>query len=157
MKKFETKEIKHWRVAKKTKNLRAKPLISVMVDKSITSKFLLDTLEGKETLGDGAVICIGEANDAWQQMPKKLLGKYDVIEIDDDGWMVCQPKPDNSVNCFEVAEENFYIIGQWGEATEEGPVQRGVSGDFICQNREEPEDVWIVARKIFTNTYNIIS
>jgi hypothetical protein len=30
-------------------------------------------------------------------------------------------------------------------------------GDFICQSRTDSTDVWIVARKIFTNTYNIIS
>jgi len=161
MRKIETKNLTTWRTAKKTKNLRAKPLISIMVDKSITNKFLVDTLEGKEPLGDGVVICIGDSNDAWQQMPKKLLQKYDVVEIDDDGWMVCEPKPDNSVNFIQIAfenpEEEFYIIGQWGEETEEGPIQRGKSGDYVCQNREDPTDVWIVQRKIFNNTYNIIN
>lgn len=160
MEKIVTENITTWGVAKKTKNLKAKPLISVMVDKSITNKFLIDTLEGREPLGDGAVICIGDSNDAWQQMPKKLIQKYDIVEIDADGWMICEPKPDNSVNCFEVhldPGKDFYIIGLWGEETEEGPIQKGVSGDYICQNREEPEDVWIVRRKIFNNTYNVIS
>ncbi len=29
-------------------------------------------------------------------------------------------------------------------------------GDFICRNREDKTDVWIVKRKIFINTYNFI-
>jgi hypothetical protein len=94
-----------WRIASKTATLRAKPLINLLVDRSVSSKFLVDTLEGQEPLGDGSVICIGGAGDAWQQMPKKLLQKYDVTQIDTDGWMVCTPKPDNAVNCLEMTKE----------------------------------------------------
>ena len=175
MKRIETSAIKSWSVAKKTKNIKAKPLISIMIDRSVTNKFLVDTLEGKEPLGDGAIICIGESNDIWQQMPKKLLQKYNVIEIDKDGWMVCEPKPDNSVECVEITEildgidtvhmwateEEFFIIGQWGESIyildKEVSIQKADYGDFICRNREDKTDVWIVKRKIFLNTYNIIS
>jgi len=175
MRLIETSDIKSWSVAKKTKNIKAKPLISIMIDRSVTNKFLVDTLEGKEPLGDGAIICIGESNDIWQQMPKKLLQKYDVIEIDKDGWMVCQPKPDNSVECVEITDilgdsidkvhmwatkEEFCIIGQWGESIyildKEVSIQKAEYGDFICRNREDKTDVWIVKRKIFLNTYNVL-
>ena len=176
MKRIRVEEITNWKVAKKTKNIKAKPLISIMVDRSVLSKFLVDTLEGKEPLGDGAIICIGESNDIWQQMPKKLIQKYNVIEIDKDGWMICEPRPDNSVNCVEItndllpyidntdmwiSNELFFIKGLWGEQLNilDLPIliQRADIGDFICQNREEKDDVWIVKRKIFINTYNIIS
>lgn len=175
MKKIRVEEIVNWKIAKKTKNIKAKPLISIMVDKSVTSKFLVDTLEGKEPLGDGAIICIGDSNDIWQQMPKKLIQKYSVIEIDKDGWMICEPRPDNSVNCVEITDDllpfidsdnmlfagYFFIKGLWGEQIsilgEDMLIQRAETGDFICQNREEKSDVWIVKRKIFINTYNIIS
>ena len=170
MKRIETSAIKTWAVAKKTKNIKAKPLISIMIDRSVTNKFLVDTLEGKEPLGDGAIICIGESNDIWQQMPKKLLQKYNVIEIDKDGWMVCEPRPDNSVDCIEITEliadpyeddEGFFIVGLWGEKRfhkgVDELIQRADYGDFICRNREDKTDVWIVKRKIFINTYNIIS
>lgn len=178
MKHLNTSEVKSWGIAKKTKNIKAKPLISIMIDKSVTNKFLVDTLEGKEPLGDGAIICIGESNDIWQQMPKKLLQKYDVIEIDKDGWMICQPKPDNSVEFIEITEnmvgldtvqtvykwevkENVYIIAQWGENMhfngQDIQVQIGEYGDFVCRNREDKTDIWIVKRKIFLNTYNIMS
>lgn len=166
MKLIKTDDIKKWNVAIKTKNIKAKPLISIMVDRSVTNKFLVDTLEGKESLGDGSMICVGESNDVWQQTPKKLLQKYNIIEIDNDGWLVCEPRPDNSVNCIEMTPTNmdlqendtiqFYIIGLWGEQTEEGLIQKGQVGDFICQNREDLKDVWIVKRKIFINTYNVI-
>lgn len=158
MTKIEIEEIINWKIAKKTKNIRSKPLLSIMVDNSIANNFLLNTLEGREPLGDGSVICIGESNDIWQQMPKKLLQKYDVVEIDKDGWMVCKPKPDNSVNCYEVnIDVPFYIKGLWGEESEEGLIQKGVSGDYILQDRINPNDVWVVAKKIFTNTYSIIN
>ncbi len=172
MKRIKVEEIKDWNIAKKTKNIKAKPLISIMVDKSVLSKFLIDTLEGKEPLGDGSIICIGEYNDIWQQMPKNLIAKYNVIDVDNDGWMICEPRIDNSVNWFEISHENlpfistidtfigeepFYIRSQWGEKTSEGMIQRASFGDFICQNREDNNDFWIVKRKIFMNTYNIIS
>ena len=167
---LDTQVLNNWYVATKTKSIRAKPLISIMVDRSVLSKFLLDTIEGKEPLGDGAVICIGEFNDAWQQSPTKLLQKYDVRSIDAEGWMVCEPKLDNSVECHEVVETDypvikydqrdpaeFYIIGNWGETLPDGTknAQRGVIGDFICRNRTDPTDIWVVQRKIFLNTYSI--
>lgn len=176
MKKIDVNKIINWKVAKKTKNIKAKPLISIMVDKSVLSKFLVDTLEGKESLGDGSIICIGESNDIWQQMPKKLLQKYNVTAIDNDGWMICEPRPDNSVNCVEITDdlipfidsndswiskEEFFIVGLWGENMKvldsSINIQRADFGDFICQSREDSNDVWIVKRKIFINTYNIIS
>ena len=176
-------EVNYWSTASKTKGIRAKPLISIMVDRSVLSKFLLDTLEGREPLGDGAVVCIGEFNDAWQQSPAKLLQKYDVTAIDVDGWMVCAPKLDNAVECHEVVpadfetpvypnanhallkplessvwkDKPFYVIGNWGETLPNGTknAQRGVIGDFICRSRTDPTDVWVVQRKIFLNTYSI--
>ena len=168
-----------WRVASKTQPLKAKPLITLLVDRQVASKFLLDTLEGREPLGDGSIVCIGGAGDAWQQTQKKLLQKYDVTEIDKDGWMICTPKPDNAVNCLEMSKDflasiretnaskpypddrmenmgSFAIEGQWGTADypELGKnVQWGNTGDFICQNRTDPTDVWVVRRKLFLNTY----
>ena len=165
MKKIETNEITGWNIASKTRPIKAKPLISLLVDRTITNKFLVDTLEGREPLGDGSVICVGEAGDTWQQTPKKLLAKYHVASIDKDGWMVCEPLPDNAVDCFEVpynqtdfADQSFYIIGQWGATVgEEKNVQTGVLGDFICRNQTDHTDVWIVKRKLFLNTYIIKS
>lgn len=167
---IDTTQINNWRIASKTKNIKAKPLISLLVDRKVASKFLVDTLEGHEPLGDGSIICVGEAGDVWQQTPKKLLQKYTVVAIDADGWMECEPLPDNAVDCIEVAPEaiskdplvnlvtEFTIIGQWGATIgNEKNVQKGVAGDFICRNQTDPTDVWIVKRKLFLNTYIIKS
>lgn len=167
MKKIEKTEITGWHVASKTRPIKAKPLITLLVDRKVTNKFLVDTLEGKEPLGDGSIICVGEAGDTWQQTQKKLLAKYDVKAIDEDGWMVCEPRPENAVDVIEVTEgmvvrgggeNDFYIIGQWGETLgDEVNVQKGKIGDFICRNREDHDDCWIVRRKLFLNTYTIKS
>lgn len=162
-----------WRIAKKTKPLRAKPMLSVLVDRSILAKFLVDTLEAREPVKASAVICIGEHNDAWQQAPEKLLAKYDVTAIDDDGFMVCKPKPENSVEFFEVTKELLvslgqwepycengygFIVGQWGETIEgQQNLQKFVVGDAIARNREDPSDQWRVAAKIWRSTYSEIS
>ena len=178
--KIDTSKIKTWSIASKTRPIKAKPLINLLVDRSVTSKFLVDTLEGKQLLGDGSVICVGEAGDTWQQIPKKLLQKYSVTAIDNDGWMICEPLPDNAVNVIEITRDflqadpyqclihftredtykahDFCVIGQWGEITLEGiNTQWGDIGDFVCQNRNDPTDIWVVKRKLFLNTYVIKS
>jgi hypothetical protein len=176
--KIDTGLITDWKVASKTRPIKAKPL-SLLVDPIVEPKLLLETLEGNESLRHGAVICIGEVGDVWQQMPEKLLKKYSIKAIDDNGWSICEPLLNNAVNVFEVTEEfynsitknyillemctkkgDFYINGQWGD--DEHPffgknVQWGFIGDFICQNQTDPSDVWIVKRKLFLNTYVIKS
>lgn len=152
-----------WKVAKKVKPIRAKPLVSILVDQSVLSKLLVTTLEGMEKLGDGSVICVGEAGDIWQQMPKKLLAKYNVTSIDKEGWMICEPRPDNSIECFQfnghinTHSGEHYVKGLWGEDFGEYKnCQRFSEGDYICRNREDHNDVWVVRKKFFENTYTII-
>ncbi len=162
-----------WGVAKKTKPLRAKPMVTLLVDKSVMAKFLVDTLEAREAVGPNAMFCIGESNDAWQQTPKKLLDKYNVTNIDDEGWMVCVPKPENSVEFVEVTRELLerngvweayleagcgYLQGEWGQ-TYEGHenLQQFSLGDFIARNREDIADQWVVRRKIWVNSYTALN
>lgn len=163
IKKVEHEKITGWKVATKTRPIKVKSQLHIFADKSVTSKFLLDTLEGREPLGDNSVICVGEAGDVWQQDQSKLLGKYNFVELDKDGWMTFEPRPDNAVECFEVTEDmcvdgKFYVIGQWGEDFgEEKNVQKGKAGDFICRNRVDTNDVWVVHRGLFISTYIIKS
>jgi len=161
-------KITNWRTASKTRPIQAKPLNCILIDKTIKDKFLLDTLEGREPLGTGVMICLGEAGDIWQQTLDKVLKKYRVIRIDCEGWMTCDPLPDNAVDCIEVSASMcvvdghnrnvFSIIGHYGETVgEETNVQYGEAGDFICRNQTDHTDVWIVRRKLFENTYVITS
>lgn len=144
-------------VAKKTKGLRAKPMVTLLVDRTVMSKFLVDTLEAKEPVHADAMFCIGESNDAWQQSAKKLLSKYTVDAIDPEGWMVCNPKQENSV---EFAQTSFagFLQGNWGETFGEYKnIQRYKAGDYIVRNREDHTDTWVVDQKIFINSYTEIA
>lgn len=148
-----------WRRGKKTQGIKAKALINLMVDRSVVNKFLIDTLEGREPIDSANIFCIGGAGDAWQQTSKALLKKYDVKAIDEDGWMICEPKPENEVQFFEITADMVgdaqFIQGLWGE-TVEGVgknLQRFKVGDFVCRQPHEHSDQWIVDRTLFLNTY----
>jgi len=160
-----------WALAKKVRPLRAKPMVSLLVDKSVMGQFLVDTLEAREPVSPQAMFCIGEANDAWQQMPDKLLKHYEVRHIDEDGWMVCHPKPEGAREFFEVTlavlqaqgywdffcalpTGTGYVQAQWSETVGgRHNVQRFGEGDFIVRSREDASDVWVVRRKIWLNSY----
>lgn len=151
---LETTDLQY-RVAKKTKGLRAKPMVTLIVDRGVMAKFLVDTLEAREPVSADAMFCIGESNDAWQQTAKKLLSTYTVDAIDADGWMVCNPRPGASVDFYETKDDHpGYVVGLWGETVDGVEnLQRFKPGDFICRSREDRTDVWVVARKIFINSY----
>ena len=145
-----------WKRAKKTKGLKAKAMVNLLVDRTVVNSFLLDTLEGREPIGPSSMFCIGAAGDAWQQTPKALLKKYDVIDIDNDGLMHCTPKPDNEVQ-FQECTQDQYVTGHWGETVEGTPNQQWCkTGDFILRNPDDITDVWVVQRKLFINTYEVL-
>lgn len=144
-----------WKIAKKTKGLKAKPMINLIADKMFINKFLLETLEGREFIDPDTVFCVGEYGDVWQQKPLSLLKKYDVVNIE-EGWLICVPKPDNSVECYESGI-NQLIKGKWGETINNIPnQQRCFIGDFVLRNPSDHSDQWVVQRKIFLNTYEFI-
>lgn len=162
-----------WGSAKKTKPLRAKPMSCLVADRGVASKFLLNTLEGPAEVGMATVFCIGETGDAWQQPAKKLLAKYQVTDIDQEGWLHCTPLPENSVECIEVTREllqaqalwesyvlsgQCYLQGQWGSEVDGVPnLQSVVLGDFIARSREDSTDQWRVERRIWDNSYEILA
>ena len=147
--------------ASKTKPLKAKPINTIMTDMSIASKFLLATLEGQQSLRHDSFVCIGDDDDAWQQPREKLLAKYNIVDVDVDGWMTCVPKEGNEVNVIKVTEhfgcaDGFKLVAQWGEEQDDGTfLQSGEQGDYILQNPEDLMDLWIVAKKVFETTYEI--
>jgi hypothetical protein len=150
---LDTTNLFRGRIAKKTKGVRAKPIVNLIVDRTVLNKFLVDTLEAREPVSADAIMCIGECNDAWQQTASSLLKKYTVESIDPDGWMVCTPKPDASVEFFE-ATADCYVRGLWGQTIDGVPnLQRAAAGDAVVRSRSDPTDMWVVARKIWRNTY----
>ncbi len=158
-----------WRVCRKTRPIRAKPMITIIVDRSVTTQFLLNTLEAREPVTPDAVMCIGDAGDAWQQSSKSLLKNYNVVSIDGDGWMMCEPKPEATREFMELThsllsseltlhEGEGFILGKWGEVVDGVEnLQRFRIGDFLLRQREDHTDTWIVRRKLWLNTYTEIS
>jgi len=155
---------------RKTKPIRAKHITAVLSDRKLQTKMLVDTFEGKEPLGEHVMICLGEAGDCWQQGPNKLVAKYNIDGVDYDGWLLCSPKPDVMVNYKQVNEPNFCIQGSYGETAEvkvwgNGPepetktmekIQFGEAGDYVLQSQQDLKDFWIVKRRFFENTYDIV-
>ena len=147
-------------LAKKTKGLKAKHLSALFADKSVMSKFLLDTLEAKEVITPDACFCIGEANDAWQQSAVKLIKDYDLVSIDADGWMLWHPKPTKIVEFIEVTPEmgEGYIVGKWGQTIDGvANLQKFKAGDFIARQPGDHSDQWVIQRSIWQRTYSDFS
>jgi len=151
-------------VAKKTKQIRAKPMINLIVDRSVLGQFLVTTLEGKEPVSPDAMMCVGESNDAWQQTATAMLKKYDVTSIDAEGWIVCSPNADVAVEFFIATADMFrdaestYVCGAWGE-TVDGlkNLQKVRPGDAVVRDRSDYTDQWVVNAKIWRNSYTVIS
>lgn len=154
--------IRTWQRATKTRPIKAKHIQAILIDNAVAAKFLLSTIEADQTLRATSMVAKSEAGDVWQQDPEKLLKKYTVINIDPTGWLICQPKLDNEVDCYIVNlmrnVEGFSVVAQWGERQADGTfLQFGHSGDVICRNQTDKSDIWIVQRKLFDATYEILS
>lgn len=166
-------------IGKKVKPLRAKPIKSIINDPLIENAILINTLEGEQKIMENSMVCVGELGDVWQQKKEKLIQKYNIVNVDENDWLICEPKPENNVYCFQLTEDllldneirhsvsyrgfkdptSFLVIGQWGKERwiDEGRtkvyVQEGKLNDWICQNPTDPDDIWIVQKRIFDSTY----
>ena len=150
-----------WQSAEKSATIHAMSSQVLLGSSSVLAdKLLLNTLEGNQQIGN-SMICLGATGDVWQQAPRKLLEKYTVTDVTVDGWLVCTSIPGVLSDVSEVLDQengnqDVYIPAQWGQDTPEGKIQMGKVGDFILRDPNNHDDVWIVARKFFLNTYKII-
>lgn len=148
--------------AQKTLGIEAKPMSALFADPAIQVKFLVDTLEGKEPLDRTSLFCVGPLGDVWQQEPKRVLRKYDLTEINSEGWLKFTPKPDNKVEYFRVTPEFYgdnvndkcYIIGMYGETLGNiANCQLVKLGDVVARQTYDHTDQWVVAKRIWDNSY----
>ena len=149
-----------WGIAKKTALIRAKPLSSIISDGSALDKFLLTTLEGDQPVSRANLMCIGATAEPWQQTAKAILKKYSVTAIEDDGWMICTPLPENEVEFFKItdADVGTHIVGQWGSVIgDHKNLQSYKTGDYVCRQTYDRTDQWIVREALFDATYGIIT
>jgi hypothetical protein len=143
-----------WRPYSKTRPLKFKHVTALMADLSVAASILVRTLEGDQRIQEDTMVCVGVEGELWQQSPKDLFKKYDVRSVGSDGWFVGTPKPGNIVDACCVEDAEFTVKGLWGEDDGDGGYfQRGVAGDWVLRNRENPSDVWIVKGRIFRATY----
>jgi hypothetical protein len=141
-------EVNHaglWFSAHKTKPLWAK---------EITSNQTVVTLEGEISASVGDYLCKGVSDDVWPQKAETLFQKYKATEdIDHEGWQKFIPKPETAGVLAVQIHHSFQVITSWGEL-------KGQPGDYIVKNELDkniayPEDVWIVAKNIFEESYLI--
>jgi hypothetical protein len=149
-----------WGICKKTALLRAKPISSIIVDGSALDKFLLATLEGDQPVARANLMCIGATAEPWQQTAKAMLKKYQVTAIEDDGWMIMTPLPENEVEFFKIVDGDncTHIVGAWGSVIgDHKNLQSFKVGDYVCRQTYDHSDQWIVREQLFDATYEILS
>lgn len=159
--------ISNWRTAKKTGKLVAL-LGSLVIHQHprLASKLKLHTLEGDEPINPAAMVCIGALGDAWQQVPAKLLRKYDINGITDDGWVEYKPKPgpEAEIDAVQVTAEMVTsgtqpeICGcHWGVKQPDGTFnQIGKIGSWIARLKHDPSDYYFIDELVFANTYSLV-
>ncbi len=147
-----------WKQATKTKKILTKSVASCVQDERILTHLRLYTLEAQEMISPHALFCIAETTgEAWQQEAKKVAEKYTLSGYNSDGWAIQVPKPGNKVNAWRhEGAERFSIVALFGEEIDGFFYQYGKPGDVICQNPNDPRDVWIVAGELFDGTYEFI-
>ena len=147
-----------WGTAKKTALIRAKPLSAIFADGSPMDKFLLATLEGDQPVSRANLMCVGATAEPWQQPAKALLRKYQVTAIEDDGWMICTPLPENEVDYFKIGDTDAtHIQGQWGSTIgDHVNLQSFKVGDYVCRQTYDHTDQWVVREALFDATYEIL-
>jgi hypothetical protein len=161
---FDPKRVTAWGRAKKIRPIRVKPINCLFNDKSVLAKFLLDTIEGYQALRRDSMVCLGYAGDIWQQSAESLHKSYSPLRLETDGWVIFEPKPEDERLVIEVhlfgcniGDKGFAIKAKWGEEQPDGSIlQYGRSGDIVAQRSDDPEDVWIIKREIFTATYAVL-
>lgn len=136
-----------WRKAFKTKGLWARKL-----DAPLRFK----TLEAWETAKAGDWLCIGDASDKWPQSEKALLGKYDRLDgntkrLGGKAFARFEPKASQPPVIAVQMPKPFRVIATWGDL-------KGNANDYVVMNAKDehnrnPADVWIVAKRLFDNTY----
>lgn len=156
-----------WRIAKKTGKMVA--LLGSLVIQHhprLASKLKLTTWEGDEPINPAAMVCIGELGDAWQQAPSKLIKKYDISGVTEDGWVQYSPKPgpESEIDAIQVTKEMVAegtlpeLRGcHWGVKQPDGShIQVGAVGSWIARLKHDPTDYYFIQETVFANTYSVL-
>lgn len=156
-----------WRVAKKTGKMVA--LLGSLVIQHhprLASKLKLTTWEGDEPINPAGMVCIGELGDAWQQAPSKLIKKYDISGVTEDGWVQYSPKPgpESEIDVIQVTAEMLAegtlpeVRGcHWGVKQPDGTFnQFGKVGVWLARLKHDTSDFYFIDDLVFRNTYELV-
>lgn len=143
----ELNAIHAWQAFGKTQALAAKLL---------TGPQNVTTLEGTLHYMAGDYLCRGSSGEIWGQQAATLHSKYQLdagSPPDPDGWQRYLPKPKAS-KVMAVQVKYCFVVNHpnWG-------TMQGNPGDYLVKpysqrRRAYPDDIWIVAQKIFQATYS---
>jgi hypothetical protein len=144
----------HFKSATKTKPVYVMSVIEGVRAELVSPDFVVNTIEGPVVGRPDAALCRGSGNELWIQTFDKLNRKYDETKIElyitsdpPQSWTKYDPKPDNSVLAAQYKSlQPLVIDAQWGTLN-------GHKNDYVVRSKEDPEDVWIVAKSLFESTY----
>jgi hypothetical protein len=147
-----------WFEATKSASLKAISFEQAKEKGVIEEDGTVNTKEGKVKAKKGSMICMGIEGELWVQEEKRLEDKYtksnflwkDVVK--DVKWRIYNPKKEeNKVRAVQVNDrEEFTVKASWGNL-------KGKKGDYILQDIDNPDDVWIIDKNIFSKTYKYVS
>lgn len=151
------------RLGKKTKGMKViSPTVGIF--ESLRSYLTLNTREGYIPIDPACLICVGDANEPWQQLPSKIEKDYDKVGTE-GAWDLYVPKPTKIVEFIHVTEDLMddanipasapaFIVGKWGQTIDGvDNLQRFRLGDYIARQLDDHADQWVVAKSIWDRTY----
>lgn len=157
---------KFGRTATKTKGLDGKPAADIFG--RLLASVRLETIEGNQPVKHDSIICIGISGEPWQQKPGNIAKKYIAVATSNDGWTRYEPVVGNAVDYFEVTAELAafatgyhdnktkagFIVGTYGDTIDGVDNMQAFNvGDIIARDPSNHIDQWVVARKIWENSY----
>jgi hypothetical protein len=154
----------------KTKPIKVKALSTILSDDSLYAKLLLATLEGHQDLKASSFVCWGVDNDVWQCSHKAIHSKYRPVSLDEQGWTLFEPLPNNPVNACQITEDLGLQLGECGGFSVTNPkwgdqrvvdgksiyLHYGVVGDFVMLGLDSDDDYYRIDKKFFKNTYEVL-
>ena len=145
-----TENDQRWHLVEKTAPIWAKKL---------EKNCQVETLEGVVTFEKGCFLCRGSHDELWGQTEKQLNRKYrpDPNAVKKDGWEKFIPIPGQCCALARQVTHDFFVDSLWGRLS-------GKAGDYLFKSvhgkktdTEKPNtEQWIVDKKIFEDTYNLM-
>lgn len=142
---------KGWKPAKKTAGVWAR---EVTPEESPLS---IQTLQGAEVGKEGDILTMGVRGEVWFQNKEKFNKKYTLVpgkEKNTEYGFLQYFEPVGGPVLVAQMDDPFTIQSPWGTLT-------GKKGDFVIKPLKEknnlyPDDVWLIDREIFEETYSVL-